>query len=50
MNPEDYLLDALEIVEAWGLPDEEIIQAANQQARLMAGCCDCEDTETVQHH
>jgi len=38
-TPEDYILDALEMVSAWDLPDDEsYINAANQQARLMAGC------------
>ena len=38
-TPEDYILDALEMVSAWDLPDEEAyINAANQQSRLMAGC------------
>ena len=37
-TPEDYLLDALEIVSSWDLPDEDIAEAANQQALLMAGC------------
>ena len=37
--PEDYLLDALEIVSSWDLPDEDIADAANQQSLLMAGCC-----------
>ena len=39
-TPEDYLLDALEIVSAWDLPDAAVANAANQQARLMAGCFD----------
>ena len=37
--PEDYLLDALEIVSSWDLPDDDIADAANAQAHLMAGCC-----------
>lgn len=37
-TPEDYILDALEIVTAWGIPDNEIAEAANQQAYVMAGC------------
>ena len=37
-TPEDYLLDALEVVLAWDLPnDTAVANAANQQARLMAG-------------
>ena len=34
---EQHLLEALEIVNSWGIPDDEIAEAANQQARLMAG-------------
>ena len=35
--PEDYIVDALEIVSAWDLPDEDLADAVNAQARLMAG-------------
>ena len=35
--PEDYILDALELVSAWNLPDDELTDAVNDQARLMAG-------------
>ena len=38
-TPEDYILDALETVASWDLPDEDLADAANAQARLMAGCC-----------
>ena len=31
------ILDALETVIAWGLPDEDLSDALNDQARLMAG-------------
>ena len=34
---EDYIQDALEMVSAWDLPDEDLAQAVNDQARLMAG-------------
>ena len=37
MNHENYILDALEIVSAWDLPDEDLADAINDQARLMAG-------------
>jgi hypothetical protein len=37
MHTEDCILDALEIVSAWALPDEELADAVNAQARLMAG-------------
>ena len=33
----DYILDALELVSARDLPDEELVDAVNAQARLMAG-------------
>jgi hypothetical protein len=35
--PEDYILDALELVSAWDVPDEDLADAVNAQARLMAG-------------
>ena len=31
------LLDALETVAAWDLPDEDLADALNDQARLMSG-------------
>ena len=34
---EDYIQQALDQVEAWDLPQEQVAQAVNQQARLMAG-------------
>ena len=37
MNQENYIMEALEIVGAWDLPDEDFAQAVNDQARLMAG-------------
>ena len=37
MNQENYILDAVEIVSAWGLPEEDLADAINDQARLMAG-------------
>ena len=37
MNYEDYLRDALEMVLAWDLPEEELAEAVNDQARLIAG-------------
>ncbi len=37
MNIENYILDAVEIVGAWDLPEEELADAINDQARLMAG-------------
>jgi hypothetical protein len=37
MNFEDYLNDAIELVGAWNLPDEEFASAVNDLARLMTG-------------
>ena len=37
MHTEDYILDALETVSAWDIPDEDFADAVNAQARLMAG-------------
>ena len=37
MHTEDQILDALEIVSAWDVPDEDLADAVNAQARLMAG-------------
>ena len=37
MHQQNHYLDALEIVSAWDLPDEELADAVNAQARLMAG-------------
>ena len=42
-SPESYILEALEMVESWDLPDEAIAHAANQQARLMCGLLDMGD-------
>ena len=37
MHIEDYIPEALETVSAWDIPDEELAEAVNDQARLMAG-------------
>jgi hypothetical protein len=37
MNIENLILDALEIVSSWDLPEEDFADAVNDQARLMAG-------------
>ena len=34
---QDYLLDALEMVLPWDLPDEDLADAVLAQAKLMAG-------------
>ena len=35
--PEDYIVEALELVSAWDIPEEDLSDAVNSQARLMAG-------------
>ena len=42
-----YLLDALEQVMGWNLPDEDIADAINAQVRLMAGGLDQYDGNTI---
>jgi hypothetical protein len=37
MNIENYILDAIEIVGAWDIPEKDFADAVNDQARLMAG-------------
>ena len=37
MNIENHILEALEIVSAWDISDEDFAQAVNDQARLMSG-------------
>ncbi|MEN8132219.1 MAG: hypothetical protein ABFS45_18985 [Pseudomonadota bacterium] len=37
MNQENYVLDALEKVSAWVLPEEGLVDAVNDQAMQMAG-------------
>ena len=37
MNIEDYVADALAVVSAWELPEEDFAQAVNEQALLMCG-------------
>ena len=37
MNFEDFIPDALTMVAAWEVPEEDFAQAVNDQARLMAG-------------
>jgi hypothetical protein len=34
--PEDYILDALDMVSARDIPDEDFAQAVNDKAKLMA--------------
>ena len=37
MDIEDYIQDAILLVDSWDLPEEDFAQAVNDQARLMAG-------------
>lgn len=37
MDFEIYLEDAMQLVDAWDIPEEDFIQAVNDQARLMCG-------------
>lgn len=37
MNYEDYITDAIDMVAAWEIPEEEFAQTVNDQARLMCG-------------
>jgi hypothetical protein len=37
MNIENIILDALEIVSAWDVPDEDFARVVHEQAMLMAG-------------
>ena len=46
-TPEDYILDALEQVMGWNLPDDDIADAVNAQARLMAGGLDQYEGNTL---
>ena len=50
---QNQLLDAIETVSAWDLPEEEFADAVNAQARLVAGIQPdeywCFDSETSTH-
>ena len=37
MHIEDYIPEAIQMVSAWGIPDEELADEINVQVRLMAG-------------
>ena len=37
MHLEHYIADALELVSAWDVPDDDFVNVVNAQARLMAG-------------
>ena len=46
MNQENQILDALMIVLAWDLPEEELADAIIDQARLMSGINPEDNLET----
>ena len=37
MDIQDYIQDAISMVDSWDLPEENFATAVNQQARLMCG-------------
>jgi hypothetical protein len=37
MEYQDYLQDAIDLVDAWEIPEEDFPKAVNDQARLMCG-------------
>ena len=37
MNYEKYIAEALQVVAAWEVPEEDFARAVNDQARIMAG-------------
>jgi hypothetical protein len=37
MTTEDYIQDAIELVDAWEVPESDWADTVNDQARLMAG-------------
>jgi hypothetical protein len=47
MQFEDYIPEALEMVSAWDIPDEQLADAVNAQARLMAGIDPWEDQSEI---
>jgi|TARA_B110000977_G_C10785254_1_gene380242 hypothetical protein len=48
MNIEDYICDALDMASAWELPEEEFVQAVNDQARALCGM-DLEPSSELPH-
>lgn len=37
-NTPQYIFDAIDMVTAWDLPEEDFAEAVNAQAHLMSGC------------
>jgi len=50
MTYQDFLIDAIEIVLAWDLPDEVFREAVTDRARLMAGLASDEIPVFTQFH
>lgn len=48
MHIEMYISEAIEIISAWDIPDEEFAQSVNDQAKLMAGVHPDDSWETIQ--
>ena len=46
MNIENHILDALETVSAWDVPDEDFADAVNSQIRLMM----CVNPDDIREH
>ena len=44
---EDYIPEALEMVSAWDIPDEQLADAINDQAKLMSGITPEESWENI---
>ena len=47
MHIEDYIPEALDMVSAWDIPDEDFAQTVNDQARLMSGITPEESWENI---
>ena len=45
---DDYVTEAIEMVSGWDIPEEELADAINAQARLMAGIHPDEPWEAIQ--
>ena len=44
---EDYIPEALDMVSAWDIPDEDFAQTVNDQAKLMSGITPDESWENI---
>ena len=50
MTYQDFLMDAIETVLSWDLPDEVFPEAVNDRARLMAGFVSDDTPDFTQFH